>query len=95
MAALATGGKIAGGAGQLAGGLANVYGAYKGAQMAKQQFREDKRRYQDQLQRMQMMDAMSQRQTQLGNLGEFQQLAFAQEDRNQDMYGNYNRMIGK
>ncbi len=91
----AAGGKVAGGTGKLIGGLANIYGTYQGVQMAEKQFAEDKRRYEDQVERMKMMDAMSQNQMNLGNLGQFQQLAMGQEDRIQDTYGNYNRMIGR
>ena len=89
------GGQVAQGAGQMAGGLAGIYGTYKGVQMAEKQFEENKRRYDDQLERMRMMDAISQRQMGFGNLQQFQESAMAQEDRLQDMYGSYNRQIGR
>ena len=92
---MAAGGKIVGGIGQLAGGLANVYGAYKGAQMAQKQFDEDKRRYENQLMRMREMDAISKYQMGLGNTQTFQQMAEQKGQGLQETYGNYNRTIGR
>ncbi len=94
-ATLAAVGQGMGGAGQMAGGLAGIYGTYKGLKLQEDQFKEDKERYRDELMRMREMDALSKQQLNLGNLGTFQQLAQGQEDRLQDMYGSYNRMIGK
>lgn len=92
--AAATGQALAG-AGKFAGGLANVYGAYKGAEMARDQFSDDRERYEAQLERMRMLDALTKNQLNLSNLAQFQQNATGQENRLQNIYGNYNRSIGR
>lgn len=88
-------GSMVGGAGQAAGGLGQIYGTYRGAELAEKQYQEDKRRYEDELQRMRMMDALTQQQLNLSNLGQFSQLAGQQQDRIANKYGSYNRMIGR
>ena len=92
---MALAGNVIGGAGQIVGGLASAYGAYKGAQLAEEQFKDDQRRYEEQVLRMREMDAISKYQMGLGNTATFQQMAEQKGQGLQDTYGNYNRMIGR
>jgi len=84
-----------GGLGTMVGGLANIYGTYRGLELQQKQFEDDQARRDKELERMRMMDALSKRQLDYGNLGQFQQLAMNQEDRLQDTYGSYNASIGR
>lgn len=88
-------GQAMGGVGKAAGGLADIYGTYKGIQMAEKQFAEDKRRYEDQLVRMRQMDALAMSQMDLGNIATKQGMAQTQASGLQNTYGTYNRMIGR
>lgn len=88
-------GQVAQGAGTAGSGLGSLYGTHQQVQLNQNLYEQDKRRYEDELARMRMLDELSKRQLNLSNFGTYQNLAQGQEDRIQDTYGQYNRMIGK
>lgn len=90
-----TAGKVAGGAGTAGSGIAGLYGTHQQVLLNQKLYEQDRKRYEDELNRMRMLDALSQRQMNLGNLGTYGELAQGQADRLQNIYGKYNRMIQK